>query len=345
MNEKSKKYKKRRKVLVTLAILLGSFLLIAGAYLLFVHFSMKEYYARSEKAFAYPQLSTGFIPQGIAYDAEEDSFFLTGYKIWFQPSPVYVVDKDSGRQKAYATLRKEDGTAFTGHAGGIGLFGDYVYVNAGYEGTYVYSRSQILHAKNGEPVKPLGQFDAVVNTETLKSSFCTVHEGLLTIGEFHFDIFLRTDKSHHLEAPSGDRTKALAVSYPLDAGSPLGVDLQHPAAVYALHEIAQGLCFDEDSVYVSFSFGAALSGLSQYDRRSLTASGTWEGVPLYFLDSASCVRSFRIPPHSEELEIVDQKLYIMYESAANLYLHGKLLGGDMCYSTPLPLPLTPVKQR
>lgn len=333
-----KKRKKGRKFLRAVGIILASLLVLSGGYLLFLHFSTQDYYAHAEKVFPYPELNAGFIPQGISYDADSDSFFITGYKTLFRPSPVYVIDRKTGEQKAFASLQKEDGSKFAEHAGGIGVFGDYVYINDGYEGTYVYSRSQILSAENGGSVRALGRFFANVDSETIKSSFCDIHDGLLTIGEFYFPLFLATPKSHHFETPSGGRTKALAVSYPLDAECPFGVDLENPAAVYALPEEAQGICFTNDSIFVSFSFGPALSKIAQYDRSSLMPFGTFEGVPLYVADGSSLLGEYRIPPHSEELEVVDQYLYIVSESAADPYFFGKLTGGDWCWRTPLPLP-------
>lgn len=334
-----KKKKRAKKFFLVVGIILATLLLCFAGYLLFLHFSMQEYYANSEKAFAYPELKDGFIPQGISYDESSDSFFITGYKTLFRPSPVYVIDRDSGEQIAFASLQKEDGSKFAGHAGGIGVFDDFVYITAGYEGTYVYSRGEILSAKNGESVKALGRFFAGVNSEIIKSSFCDVKEGLLTIGEFHFDLFLATAKSHHFETPSGDKTMALAVSYPLDPEQPLGVDL-NPVVLYALPAEVQGICFTESSIFLSCSFGPLPSRLLQYDRASLLPFGTFEDVPLYALDRTSLSASFRIPTHSEELEVLDQQLYVVYESAANPYWIGRLTGGGFCYRTPLPLPLS-----
>ena len=53
------------------------------------------------------------------------------------------------------------------------------------------------------------------------------------------------------------------------------------------------------------------------------------------LDSSVLKTDLKIAPMSEEIEIVDGKLYVMCESASNKYIFGKFTGGKWCYATDL----------
>ena len=52
-------------------------------------------------------------------------------------------------------------------------------------------------------------------------------------------------------------------------------------------------------------------------------------------DSASQKSAKKIAPMSEEIIIVDGKLYTMCESASNKYIFGKFTSSDHCYATDL----------
>lgn len=95
------------------------------------------------------------------------------------------------------------------------------------------------------------------------------------------------------------------------------------------------MCFDGGSVYLSTSYGLAFSHIYVYDASALAPQGELAGVPLYALDSASLTADRKLPPMSEEIEILDGRLYAMCESASQKYFFGKLTGGGWCYATAL----------
>ena len=68
----------KRIIYVILIILIVAVLLFAGE-LLYIHLRSKSFFSVAEKAFQYPDLENGFIPQGIEYDSSTDCFFLCGY--------------------------------------------------------------------------------------------------------------------------------------------------------------------------------------------------------------------------------------------------------------------------
>ena len=326
-----------KKILKTIGIILAVLIVASAGYLIYQYFSNQNYFAQSEKAFRYPELDIGYVPQGITYDESRDCFLISGYKTGKKNSPVYVIDRESGELVASASLLNTDGTKLTCHGGGIDFFEDFVYIGDEKKGMYVFSREEILNAGNGGEVKALAHVFPEAGSEPVKASFIEVHDGLLTIGEFTLGLFPSTPKSHRITTPTGEKKKGLAASYRLDADSPLGYDPE-PVAVYTLPTQAQGITFNGDSVYVSRSFALIPSVIEQYDLSSLEPFDTLEGVPVYALDKDSLTASYSFPPMVEEIKVIDGKLYVMSEAACNKYLFGKLLGLDWCYRTPLPLP-------
>ncbi len=324
------------RVLIALAAVVCLVLLVGRLYF---RLPVKDYYQRSEKAFVIPGLDSGFVPQGISYDAASDSFFLTGYQKGAGASPVYVVNRATGKASGPIRLQKEEGGDFTGHAGGLTVWGDYVYVAGSRDAcVYVYSREAILAASAEEKVPCLGSVPTHLGAERITVAFTTAADGLLTVGEFYREPQYPTPESHKYTTPAGDYEQALAVSYRLDETAPLGLD-PAPVCAYTLPDQAQGMAVQGSRITVSTSWGASFSRMLTYETEGLAPFGAIEAegreVPLYALDSASQVSEDKYPPMSEEIEWVDGKLYTMCESASNAYYFGKLTGGQWCYATAM----------
>ena len=335
-----KKKSPARTLVKVLVILLCVVFLILNAGRFYFRLPVLGYYGASEKAFRIPGLWEGFVPQGLSFDRESDSFLVTGYRKDKTASPVYVVSRGDGKQTGLALLTAPDGTAYNGHAGGLSVAGDYVYVAGGGDGLYVYSRADVLSAPaGGAPVPCLGVIPTRLGELDIQVSFTTLHDGVLTVGEFYRDPQYPTPESHKFTTAGGERLQALAVGYRLDPEAPLGLD-PVPVSAWALPDLAQGMCFGEDgTILVSTSWGAAFSAIRRYDPARaavLTELPLGEGgetIPLYALDSTANIGDWKFPPMAEEIELVEGKLYTMCESASTLYWFGKLTGAQWCYAT------------
>lgn len=314
----------------------AAFLLLLLAAREYFRLPVLDYYRASEKSFRIPGLNNGFVPQGLSYDADADLFFVTGYQKDGTASPVYTVSPADGTVNR-TPLLNADGTAFTGHAGGLSVHGDYVYVAGGEDNcVYVFSRSGILSAPE-EGVPCLGSVEtALPDGDGIHAAFTTVHDGKLYVGEFYREPNYPTPESHKITTRVGDRNTALALAYEftVDADNRFGL-APVPCAAYSLPGLVQGMCFDEGTVYLSTSYGLAFSHIYAYDTSALASEGMIADVPLYAMDSASLTDTLQLPPMSEEIEVLDGRLYTMCESASQKYLFGKLTGGAWCYSTPI----------
>jgi hypothetical protein len=103
--------------LVTLVLLAWSVLHIAK------YFMYPDYYHNAEVLSPIPSLNEGFVPQGLDYDPETNTYIHSGYN--GKNVEIYLVT--DGKAKEIVPLNP-DGTRATGHAGGVTRAGDYLYV-------------------------------------------------------------------------------------------------------------------------------------------------------------------------------------------------------------------------
>lgn len=321
----------------TLIVLAGILLVILVAARCYFRVPVQDYYTASEKAFKIPDCNAGFVAQGISYDTDTSSFFVTGYMNDGSASPIYVVNAANGNARRVRMLT-EDGEPFACHAGGLSVTDQYVYIAGGSDGcVYVYDRGEILSAPDDDGVTCLGAFRTKLGDGTdIDVAFTTIHDNRLYVGEFYRDPNYPTAKSHKITTRAGDYNQALAVAYAFsdDESAVFGLS-EEPVVAYSLPDLVQGMCFHNGKIFLSSSYAVAFSTLSVYEEKSLESHGEIASIPLYELDSSTLSKSFQLPPMSEEIEFIpgDNRLYVMCESASDKYIFGKLTGGEWCYAT------------
>lgn len=322
---------KRKKYI---RILIGIAVFIAVYALLFL-IGLRNFSDYFTKEFKIPGITEWFVPRGIFYDESADVFLVSGYVPGHRPSRIYLAEGDTGSIRKRISLQKEDGSGFNGHAGGICSWDKYIYIAATWDGVYVYDREEVLNCPDGGTVKALGLFPVTVGEENVKASFLTVHDGVLTVGEYYFGFLLSTPKSHHFQTPFEERTKALAIDFPLQKGQPLGI-LPEASAAYTLPKYSQGICFNNGRVLVSTAPGIITSRIFVYNLSESEVFDTFGGIPVYALDHSSVSDTYTFLPLIEEINCKDGKLYAISEAASHLYNFGKILGANYCYSIPFP---------
>lgn len=342
MANRREKMKKRRPwwsyplwTLCVLGVLTAMVLL--GARLYF-RLPVRDYYKASERGFLIPDCNRGFVAQGIAYDGETGRFLVNGYQKDHVASPIYIIAPGARKPDRTIRMAEPSGADYTGHAGGIARYGDYIYVaDGGGRRLLVFSSQSIYEAADGERVAAIGAFDtAVSDTDYIGPAFVTVDGDRLVTGEFYRDPNYRTPESHKFTTLAGDYQQALAVEYRLNGEALYGIE-PVPVKAYTLPDLAQGMCFDGGRIYVSSSWGTALSHIYQYDESGLQLQGNiallGAEFPLYALDRGVLLSDGVIAPMSEEITVVDGKLYTMCESASNKYIFGKFTSAKWCYAT------------
>ena len=323
------------RVIGILAVMVAVILL--GARLYF-RIPVSAYYQASEKGFLIPGCNDNFVAQGIAYDKDKDRFLVNGYQKDGIASPIYIMAPGGKTPDKTVRMALPDGSAYTGHAGGIAIYSDYVYVaDGGRHRLLVFDYESIYNAADGESVAAIGTFStAVSDTDYVGPAFVTVDGNRLITGEFYREPEYPTPDSHKVTTLAGDYQQALGVEYQLDAQAEYGI-IPVPVSAYSLPDFAQGMCIDSGKAYISTSWGATFSHIYQYDLSKLQLQGNIAllgmELPLYSMDSAALLSDGKLPPMSEEIVIVDSKLYTMCESASNKYIFGKFTSAKWCYAT------------
>ena len=284
--------------LLTLAILTLLGLNVAK----FVLYS--DYYDIRTNLCKNPGLSDDFICQGICAYEEEDLILVSGYMKDHSASRIYVTNLNN--ESYYVTL-ESDGKAFTGHAGGIALFGDTVYL-ASDGALHLLSLRDILDAENGAAVTISSRVE--VNNA---ASFVYADSSFVYVGEFHDGTNYVTD--HPYQTPEGEYF-AIVSRY-------THTNLSAPDKIYSIRNKVQGICFTPDGqVVLSTSYGLADSVYYVYNEADATDSGlTLDGAPVYYLNN--CVREIKGPAMAEGLDFYDGKVITLTESASNKYIFGK----------------------
>ena len=336
---------KHNKPLMIMLIVIGSLvallaLVLVGAVCYF-KIPVASYYNASDKAFVIPDIQKGYVPQGMHYCEDDKVLLLSGYRADGAASPVYVLDAKTGDCLQSVTLKNQDGTDFVGHGGGIAKYGDFVYVTGDDAVLYVYSFADIMAAEISGSVCCKGSISLKVSDDDyLIPAFVTVYKDTLVLGEFYREEVYPTPASHHLTTQVGDVHYALAVRFTLSAQSEYGI-VTEPTVAFSLPAQVQGMTFtpDGERVYLSTSWGLSFSHILEYDMTKLQKQGEitvlGKTVPMYAMDCASLIKDHKIAPMSEEMAIVDGKLYVLPESASDKYIFGRLTGGKWCYATDM----------
>ena len=323
--------------MIMACILIGLMLAVAGGTMMIKN-GLEDYFEHSVPVFPIPDISKGFIPQGITYDAASQCFFLTGYMDNGKNSPIYAMGQD-GKLLAKVLMLTENGEKFRGHAGGISVHGDELYVAGSTDACmYSFSIQEILNLKDKdkaaqEGLKATRRIPLKTEEDFIRVSFTSFDDEILYAGEFRKDPIFYTHDSHYVTIEDG-KQKAYLFGFDFDENG--GVV---PTKVYSIPDNVQGACFDEEYVYLSQSHGFMPSEILTYRLEELEVAETrkvlGKEIPLYVLTEKNAKKATKVPPMSEEIVTFDNKMYILHESASNRYLIGKLLGQDQVYSTPI----------
>ncbi|MBQ9761911.1 MAG: hypothetical protein IJV82_02415 [Oscillospiraceae bacterium] len=282
-----------------------------------------DYFLHSKGEFVVPGLDTPFVPQGFDYLPDTDSYLISGYMSDDTAARVYVRDGEGNIH--FVSLLRPDGSAYVEHAGGVCHNGDYLYV-AGPTGVDVFSLADALAGR--DPV----QLGTIATGYPM--AYCSFYNGYLLTGDFYYPETYETPAAHRFTTPAGDANMALMTVFKADETALFGIHPEPVAAISTPGKV-QGLCFSEDEIILSTSYGFATSYLHAYrfdESRQGIATVLGQQVPLYYLDSANRTVSVSAPPMAEELVYKDGRVYVLNESACNKYIYGKFIRGYQIFA-------------
>ena len=294
-----------------------------------------SFYAKSTTEFKVPGTADGFIQQGfekITVDGKE-LYLTSGYMKKEHSSRVYITDS-KGKSLGYTKLRDENGERNRTHAGGIAVYGDYVYITNGADekGIEIFLLKDILD-ENNDVAWCVGTLDVSVAPAFV---YVDTQNKTLYTGSFHKDDSVYLSPDEHKELGKDHDNTALILAYDITNG---GKEISSsPKEAYTITSKVQGMTFtDSGKLVLSTSWGVSKSHLLVYDFENVKKSEdktTLFGseISLYHVDEASLVDDIKAPPMAEELVYNDGKVYIMNESASAKYIFGKFTSGNYVHT-------------
>ena len=274
---------------------------------------------KAKKEFEIFGLKEGFVPQGITYLKQFKKFLISGYvSKKNEASRIYVVNAETYEFEKYVTLKFLTGRLYDGHAGGITNYGDSCWVSS--EGrAYRFVTHDVINAKNGDSVRVIDSFQTYNNAD-----FCFVFDGYLWIGEFYRLTKFKTDIAHHTINDDGEQSHALAFGFKLSKCVTCGTEGEIPERALTLPDSTQGVAVSNQTIFVSTSYGITPSKVYEYENVLLKKSQkslivNEKNVSLWELSSKNLRKTRILPEMAEEVEFVDGKLFVLFESASNKY--------------------------
>lgn len=288
----------------------------------------EDFLSRAEKGFLIPGLNEGLIPQGMAYSEYSGLIYISGYYSADLPSVITAVDAESYELCAEYFLYHEDGSAFTGHVGGLAAVGDRLYVSAALDNDGSYSIAAL-------PIDELmgrGSFDVTVSSRLavpVSPSFLNCSGGYLWLGNFY-----HPSADYGLPPLIGDTTEGFGC-YILGfsasrALSDEGGEFLVPDLIIAAPDRIQGVCCSEGRLLLSQSYGRRNNStlyeyaldLSAPPDSTLTLAG--RELPVYILRDSRLLSAVTAMPMTEAVcAMPTGGTLVLFESGALHYSDGK----------------------
>lgn len=313
-------------ILITVVSIVLLFALAILSLAIAKQFVYPEYVKNKEVVCKIPGLSDGYVPQGVCQvDSKENTYILTGYNE--DNLAFYVV---SGKTSVELISIEEDGSRTKSHGGGVACVGDYVYISDE-SGVLVYELDDVLAAKDKDEIKPVDKKAIAV-----KPSCVFTDEEYVYFAQFHDGNSYVADPSHTYTTPAGEENHAFVVAYKLGENGTF--DNENPEYFISVKDKVQGFMKHGDVYAVSTSWGLSSSHLTFYkgvkdSGKTYTANG--KECPLYYLDSTCQTKDILMPAFSEDLDVVNGRVIVSFESACNKYVVGKFFFANKVISLPI----------
>lgn len=295
----------------------------------------QEAWAIGSKGAVIPGLVQGHVPQGMSYyaDGEREWILMAAYHFSGDPSTLAVVNAKTGLLEKYVHLKDADGSIYTGHAGGVAVSKENIWLSSGKK-MYRMPIRTLIDAPNEGFVQFADSFGVVTN-----ASFAAYGDGMLWVGEYSNPPSYTTSPSHQMVNRDGETHLAWIAAYPLDENDRLpastpsfreeNMDKYVPNFVVSIGDKIQGIAFHKDEVLLTYNYGRPYNSILRFSMpkvadaatRSADASIGGVTVPVWLLDSKNKIGSINVPTGAENMFIRKEAgadhLYVNFESGAN----------------------------
>lgn len=311
---KESRGKKRGKRIV--CVLLALLLLCSAVRFGYGPLRYRTFFEAAKRIGTYRDLEEGFVPQGMTQDEASGAYFVCGYMDRDKPSRLYVFAPDGDVTRIL--LQHADGSPYEGHAGGMTVIGDYVYISNAHK-LFALNKADVLGANDGDTL--VFRFAVPV---PCNASFCSCDGQFVYVGEYHARGY-DTDETHAVEF-DGASFAAMVFAYPVSADGALKEDAA-PSHVYVIPDAVQGFAMENDRAFLSRSAGFRPSSLESYTIAGAPdGSYLFEGkeLPYYVLGHARLLGALPAPHMTEDLEKRGGRLLVGFEAGARKFGFGLL---------------------
>lgn len=270
-----------------------------------------------------------------------------------QPSQLVVVDRGSEKVLRRFSLLKKDGSAYTGHAGGIAVAGEYVWVASGHK-LFGYKIQEMLDFLNDSeavvqtnvagipeslevPAKDL-ICDRTFGVDS-KASFVSFDGEHLWVGDFTASGKSYAPIAHH----KAFSRRAWIAGYSVDEKGVPTSDVEYtfkegdssytvhkPDKIIAMRDKVQGMAVCGDYVALSVSYGALNGKIAMYNNPLKTAKTEYSYKPAgqentYTVDAweledkKNWINTETVAAGCEDLEYDGKNLYVTFECSSKNY--------------------------
>jgi hypothetical protein len=288
-----------------------------------------------------PALKQEAIPQGLAYLEEKNWLLVTSYRENGKSSLLSVIDAETGKLVKAHELYKGANLPYTGHAGGVTVSKQHVWVSS--DGNAFWLKKEDLIKADNESKLTFG---GSVLTDT-RASFTTYSEGVLWVGEYAQGSSYPTSKTHYMNNRDNKEHKAWTVGYKLDPATDLpkpaaGKDPAVPDYILSIPDMIQGMEVGHDRIILSESYGRnnasalIVHKLPIAEPPHQTVEIGTAKVPVWFLDSKTKQQEQKAPPMSEGVVTIKGTTHVLFESGAKKYMSSSTYPLDRIQLIKLP---------
>ncbi len=310
-----------KKATIWLVSLIAFVVLLGGAVLIYYFgASYPTYASLSRGEFKIPGLNEDFVPQGMCYLESENLWLVSGYvNKSGEKSRIYAVNGQTNTVSKYVNIDMNEDKYVYGHFGGIACHGDYIYLaNEGKINQLAIADLMSAETKSALPV--LASFDTHTGAD-----FIFATDDALWVGDFYREGNYETDKARHVKISDKETNKALVLKYGFAENRPNGAPDLVPSLAISLPNQVQGFSItSQNQIILSTSYSIPDSIIYVYN-----APHTLESmpnitlpvgeIPLLVCSSQNLIKRISAPAMSEGIDLKDDRVYILFESACSKY--------------------------
>ncbi|MEB6550864.1 lamin tail domain-containing protein [Heyndrickxia sporothermodurans] len=279
-----------------------------------------------------PGLVQDLVPQGLGYYKKKNWLLTINYLSDGRPGTLCVIDAETEKLIKSIVLYNQDGTPYTGHAGGVAVSKEHVWI-ASENFLFTLNINDVVSARNNDEIRFTNQIPVPVEAAY---DVYDDDNGILWVGEFYEPNSYPTDSSHHQVNRAGKMQFAWMVGYKIKSNTDMIAEEQWskksnqtatPNYVLSTIGKVQGAVVEKKGISLVTSYGRAndsvlyryKSPLKEEPHEFVTING--KEIPLWFLDgeTAKPRKSITAIPMKEGAVLVKKQLYVSFESGANKY--------------------------